>query len=34
MFIIRTISQGAGGLISGLGRQATKGEFFLCVGGA
>lgn len=33
MFIVRAVSQGTCGLISGLGRQTTKGEFF-CGGGA
>lgn len=32
MFIVRTVSQGTGGLISGLGQQTTKGEFFVCGG--
>ncbi|MGK3686844.1 hypothetical protein ACSLPA_31270, partial [Escherichia coli] len=33
MFIVRTVTQGTGGLISGSGRQTTKGEFFVCGGG-
>ncbi|EPQ7544890.1 hypothetical protein ACUV95_005204, partial [Escherichia coli] len=32
MFIVRAVSQGTCGLISELGRQTTKGEFF-CGGG-
>ncbi len=33
MFIIRTISQGAGGLISGLGGRLQRESFFCVWGG-